>query len=130
PGGLGVGLTLARRLVEAHGGTIEAESGGAGRGSVFTVRLPRLISPRVEAALRVLPDVALIDIGLPGVDGYEVARRIRATPDGRHLYLVAVTGYGQPKDREQALAAGFDDYLVKPFDRDHLATLLVAPRRA
>jgi CheY-like chemotaxis protein len=56
----------------------------------------------VEAALRVLPDVALIDIGLPGIDGYEVARRIRATPDGRHLYLVAVTGYGQPKDREQA----------------------------
>ena len=179
PGGLGIGLTLARRLVEAHGGTIEAESGGAGRGSVFTVRLPRLTTlqgepvaavgegaaPRrillvedsqdardmlrmylaqlghqvyeaadgpsaVEAALRVLPDVALIDIGLPGVDGYEVARRIRATPDGRHLYLVAVTGYGQPKDRDQALAAGFDDYLVKPFDRDRLATLLAAARRA
>ena len=180
PGGLGIGLTLARRLVEAHGGTIEAESDGAGRGSVFTVRVPRLTTPQgapaaavgepgaaprrillvedsqdardmlrmylaqlghqvyeaadgpsaVEAALRVLPDVALIDIGLPGVDGYEVARRIRATPDGRHLYLVAVTGYGQPKDRDQALAAGFDDYLVKPFDRDRLATLLVAPRRA
>src|SRR4029453_18522220 len=75
----------------------------------------------VEAALRVLPDVALIDIRPPGVDGYEVARRIRATQDGRHLYLVAVTGYGQPKDRDQALAAGFDDYLVKPFDRDRLA---------
>ncbi len=179
PGGLGIGLTLARRLVESHGGTIEAESGGAGRGSVFTVRLPRLTTPQgepasavgegaaprrillvedsqdardmlrmylaqlghqvyeaadgpsaVEAALRVLPDVALIDIGLPGVDGYEVARRIRATPDGRHLFLVAVTGYGQPKDRDQALAAGFDDYLVKPFDRDRLATLLAASRRA
>jgi CheY-like chemotaxis protein len=178
PGGLGIGLTLARRLVESHGGTIEAESGGAGSGSVFTVRLPRLTRPQepvvavgegaaprrillvedsqdardmlrmylaqlghqvyeaadgpsaVEAALRVLPDVALIDIGLPGVDGYEVARRIRATPDGRHLYLVAVTGYGQPKDRDQALAAGFDDYLVKPFDRDRLATLLAASRRA
>jgi len=177
PGGLGIGLTLARRLVVAHGGTIEAESGGAGRGSVFTVRLPRLTPPRgepaagvceaaaprrvllvedsqdardmlrmylaqlghqvyeaadgpsaVEAALRVLPDLALIDIGLPGVDGYEVARRIRATQDGRHLYLVAVTGYGQPKDRDQALAAGFDDYLVKPFDRDRLATLLAARR--
>jgi PAS domain S-box-containing protein len=180
PGGLGIGLTLARRLVEAHDGTIDAESGGAGLGSVFTVRLPRLPTPQgepaaavgepgtaprrillvedsqdardmlrmylaqlghqvyeaadgpsaVEAALRVLPDVALIDIGLPGVDGYEVARRIRATPDGRHLYLVAVTGYGQPKDRDQALAAGFDDYLVKPFDRDRLATLLGAARRA
>jgi PAS domain S-box-containing protein len=179
PGGLGIGLTLARRLVEAHGGTIEAASGGAGHGSVFTVRLPRLTAPQgapvaavgegatprrillvedsqdardmlrmylaqlghqvfeaadgpsaVEAALRVLPDVALIDIGLPGVDGYEVARRIRATPDGRHLYLVAVTGYGQPKDRDQALAAGFDDYLVKPFDRGRLATLLAATRRA
>jgi CheY-like chemotaxis protein len=178
PGGLGIGLTLARRLVEAHGGTIEAESDGAGRGSAFTVRLPRLTTPQepeavvregpaprrillvedsqdardmlrmylaqlghqvyeaadgpsaVEAALRVLPDVALIDIGLPGVDGYEVARRIRGTPDGRHLYLVAVTGYGQPKDRDQALAAGFDDYLVKPFDRDRLATLLAATRRA
>ena len=178
PGGLGIGLTLARRLVESHGGTIEAESGGAGRGSAFTVRLPRLATPQepvatvgegaaprrillvedsqdardmlrmylaqlghqvyeaadgpsaVEAALRVLPDLALIDIGLPGVDGYEVARRIRATPDGRHLYLVAVTGYGQPKDRDQALAAGFDDYLVKPFDRDRLAKLLAATRRA
>jgi len=178
PGGLGIGLTLARRLVESHGGTIEAESDGAGRGSVFTVRLPRVPTPQnepaaigegavprrvllvedsqdardmlrmylaqlghqvyeaadgpsaVEAALRVLPDVALIDIGLPVVDGYEVARRIRATPDGRHLYLVAVTGYGQPKDRDQALAAGFDDYLVKPFDRDRLATLLAAARRA
>ncbi len=180
PGGLGIGLTLARRLVEAHGGTIEAQSDGPGLGSTFTVRLPHVAAPNageaaapgepgaasrrillvedgqdardmlrmylaqmghqvyeaadgpsgVEAALRVLPDMALIDIGLPGLDGYEVARRIRAAPGGEHLYLVAVSGYGQPKDREQALASGFDDYLVKPFDRDRMATLLTVARRA
>ena len=160
PGGLGIGLTLARRLVEAHGGTIEAASEGAGRGSTFTVRLPLVAPPAagteaadeskdaarrillvedgqdardmlrfylaqlghhvyeaadgpsaVEAALRLTPDMALIDIGLPGLNGYEVARRIRADPAGKQMYLVAVTGYGQPKDREQALASGFDDYL-------------------
>jgi PAS domain S-box-containing protein len=180
PGGLGIGLTLARRLVEAHAGAIEVQSDGPGLGSTFTVRLPRVAAPNadhasapaeseaaprrillvedgqdardmlrvylaqmghqvyeaadgpsgVEAALRVLPDVALIDIGLPGLDGYEVARRIRAAPGGQHLYLVAVSGYGQPKDREQALASGFDDYLVKPFDRDRMATLLTVARRA
>ena len=87
-----------------------------------------------QAALAALeafqPAVVLLDVGMPELDGYEVARRIRATQDGRYLYLVAVTGYGQPKDRDQALAAGFDDYLVKPFDRDRLATLLAAARRA
>jgi CheY-like chemotaxis protein len=84
----------------------------------------------VEAALRLMPDMALIDIGLPGLDGYEVARRIRAAPAGKQIYLVAVTGYGQPKDREQALASGFDDYLVKPFDRDRMTALLTGARRA
>jgi PAS domain S-box-containing protein len=179
PGGLGIGLTLARRLVEAHGGTIAAASEGAGRGSTFTVRLPLVAPPAegaepageskdparrillvedgqdardmlrlylaqlghqvyeaadgpsaVEAALRLTPDMALIDIGLPGLNGYEVARRIRAAPAGKQMYLVAVTGYGQPKDREQALASGFDDYLVKPFDRDRMAALLNGARRA
>jgi len=178
-GGLGIGLTLARSLVEAHGGTIEAASGGPGQGSEFTLRLPRVPAPAaeperdpeaapaspcrilivedsqdardmlriylaqsghqvfeaadglgaVEAARRARPDVALVDIGLPGLDGFEVAERIRATPEGRDMFLVALSGYGQPKDQHRAREAGFDAYLVKPFDRDRLSRLLTAARR-
>jgi signal transduction histidine kinase/ActR/RegA family two-component response regulator len=171
-GGLGIGLTLVRQLVQLHGGTVEASSAGPGRGSTFTVRLPILEAPHtsddaarpavtgaprrvlvvednedaremlrnlllllghevheasdgasgIEEARRLRPDAALIDIGLPGIDGYEVARRIRAdVPDAR---LVAVTGYGQPEDRERALAAGFDVHLVKPVDPEQLQRLL------
>ena len=178
-GGLGLGLTLVRRIAELHGGRAEAASEGAGRGSVFTVRLPAIARPPgaaavtrasgddagagrrilviednadarvmlrgmleierhevyeateglagLEAALRLRPDVAVIDIGLPGMDGYEVARRIRATVGGA-MRLVALTGYGQPEDRRQALAVGFDAHLVKPatpatlFDAIHGAT--------
>ncbi|HET8576119.1 MAG TPA: ATP-binding protein, partial [Methylomirabilota bacterium] len=173
-GGLGIGLTLAKWLVEAHGGTIEASSEGRGRGSQFTIRLPRVLAPAVkpvspaargpvpsrrilivedsedardmlrmyltesghqvyeavdgphgvEAALRVRPEVALIDIGLPGLDGYEVVRRLRATPEGRKMFLVALTGYGQPEDHRRARQAGFDAHLVKPFDRGRLVGLL------
>ncbi len=75
----------------------------------------------VEAALNYLPDVALIDIGLPGLDGNEVAQRIRAALDGDAMVLIAMTGYGQPEDRRRALQAGFDAYLVKPVDPDELA---------
>jgi signal transduction histidine kinase len=155
-GGLGVGLTLVRELVQLHGGTVAATSGGPGHGSTFVVRLPRIEAPTVvrdeapmlpavgkrhvlvvednadgremlrvslelaghdveetedgtaavAAAQSCPPDVAIIDIGLPGIDGYEVARRIRTSA---HLTkLVALTGYGQPDDRRKAMDAGFD----------------------
>jgi len=72
-------------------------------------------------------DVALVDIGLPTLDGYEVARRVRATPTGQALQLVALTGYGQPADRERAIEAGFDAFLVKPIDPSDLLRLLARP---
>ena len=170
-GGLGIGLTLVRTLVELHGGTVTAESPGPGLGSVFTVRLPRVelarpedAAPRrpairrrvlivednddvremlkilleheghevfeaadgtegVRAASRLRPDLALVDLGLPILDGYEVARFIRRQ-DHQPQRLVALTGYGQIADRERALKAGFDDHLVKPVDPDRLAELL------
>jgi signal transduction histidine kinase/DNA-binding response OmpR family regulator len=178
-GGLGIGLTLVRRLVERHGGTVTARSAGLGRGSVFTVRLPAMALPAqqpgpgtepaskeprrilliednddaremlrfglereghtvleasagqegLELATSAAPDVALIDIGLPGLDGYEVARRIRAAV-GRMLTLVALTGYGTADDRRRAEQAGFDVHLVKPIDLDRLIALIAAtPRR-
>ena len=175
-GGLGIGLTLVRRIVELHSGSVTAASDGVGRGSRFTVRLPvtaaapptpafrpsagtgtrRILVIEdnddaremltqlvrglgheaheasdgvsgVEAALRLLPDVTLVDIGLPGVDGYEVAQRIRKNPRGQPLRLVAVTGYGQREDRERALAAGYDEHVVKPVDPARLTAVLAAP---
>jgi signal transduction histidine kinase/integral membrane sensor domain MASE1/ActR/RegA family two-component response regulator len=175
-GGLGIGLTLVRQIVELHGGTVEASSEGVGRGSRFTVRLPvtdvavppatarpaprgrrqRILvvedhedaremlgelvralghevheaadgTSAVDRALRLLPDVTLVDIGLPGVDGYEVARRIRNDPRGKPLRLVAVTGYGRREDRERALASGYDEHIVKPVDPARLAILVGEP---
>ena len=172
-GGLGIGLTLVQRLVELHGGSVEASSAGPGHGSRFTIRLAAIPAPAfdppatptsttatprrvlviednedsrdmlrqllenaghevhdvgdgpqgVDAALRLEPDVALIDVGLPELDGYEVARRIRAGTQ-RDMLLVALTGYGLAEDRERALAAGFDLHLVKPVDFDKLFHVL------
>jgi CheY-like chemotaxis protein len=72
------------------------------------------------------PDMALIDIGLPALDGYEVARQIRAMPGGRDIFLVALTGYGQPRDRQQAHEAGFDAHLVKPVDIHRLSAIIAS----
>jgi PAS domain S-box-containing protein len=179
-GGLGIGLTVAKRLVELHDGEISAVSAGAGAGSTFIVTLPlasqsggdgertpqapqvpaagkalhvlvvddnvdfatglveflHLLGHRarcvhdggsgIEAARAERPDLVLLDIGLPGVDGYEVARRLRAAPDLAAIRIVALTGYGQDSDRERALAAGFDQHMVKPLTRRMLEHLLVA----
>ena len=84
----------------------------------------------VEMAFAIRPEVALIDIGLPGLDGNEVARRIRALLGGDEIALIAMTGYGQPEDRRRALQAGFDRYLVKPVDPAELSRLLGESRRA
>jgi PAS domain S-box-containing protein len=169
-GGLGIGLTLVRRLVNLHGGSIEARSEGLGHGSQFIVRLPILAEPppapaptpipaqeiprrilivddntdsarslailqtrrghitqtaftgpaAVSTAAEFLPEVVLLDIGLPGMDGYAVARQLRAMPALHGVFIIAMSGYGHGQDRAQAKAAGFDEYMVKPLN---LATL-------
>ena len=182
-GGLGIGLTLVHRLVELHGGTIDAFSAGRNQGAVFTVRIPA-IQPVVmrghvpahglDRRMKVLlvddnadsremlaflfeadghmvfeaadgdtaldifrqeqPDAAIIDIGLPGMDGYDLARALRAEPTGLEVRLIALTGYGFPEDRQKSRTAGFDRHLVKPTTpedlRRELASLAKAPRKA
>jgi PAS domain S-box-containing protein len=174
-GGIGVGLTVAKALVEMHSGRIEAESAGAGRGSLFTVRLPLAKSvaplstraqPRGETAVRrrvlvvddnvdaaeslaVLlkmaghdtataydgesalaaverahPEVILLDIGMPGLDGYAVARLIRERFSTISLRVYALTGYGREEDKARALESGFDGHLTKPVDSEQLFQLL------
>ena len=174
-GGLGIGLTLARTLVELHGGSIEARSDGAGRGSEFLVRLPLatteppppsategpgardararilVVDDNVDAAdslgrllaldgydVRIAnggmealreaesfrPEVILLDIGLPMMNGYDVARRLRKEPWGAEIRLVALTGWGQDEDRRRSKEAGFDEHVVKPIDPASLRVLL------
>jgi PAS domain S-box-containing protein len=174
---LGIGLSLARRLAQMHGGDVEAHSEGEGRGSEFVVRLPlgseqgppvaaavvrdAAVKPRkilvvddnhdsadslgmllealgaevqvahggveaLDAYQSFQPDVVLLDIGMPGMDGYEVARRIRASAGGGRILLVAVSGWGKEEDRRRARAAGFDHHLTKPADFGSLQALLAA----
>ena len=170
-GGLGIGLSLASRLVEMHGGSIEARSEGLGKGATFTVRLPvhtmplpvakeaaaltanseqptskrrilvaddsrdvvesfqlmlRLLGHEVQTALNgkdavekaeeFRPDVIVLDVGMPMMDGYETANRIRQLPWSRDVVLIAVTGWGNEKDKLRSAAAGFNVHLVKPVD--------------
>jgi signal transduction histidine kinase/DNA-binding response OmpR family regulator len=181
-GGLGIGLTLVRQLIELHGGSVQAYSEGLNRGSEFVVRLPLLAVPSAPAAAvnahdaptqtqgsaprRILivedypvvaeslkkmlllaghevkvsrdgpsaleqlaivrPEIILLDIGLPGMDGYEVAQAIRNQPGTESIVLIALTGYGQDEDRLRAIEAGFDEYLTKPVDPVALYSLIAS----
>jgi signal transduction histidine kinase/ActR/RegA family two-component response regulator len=173
--GLGVGLSLARKLVELHGGSIEAHSAGVGHGSQFMVRLPIVVEPELPAkptpaafissesyrilladdnvdfvnsigalltamghsvvithngrdalaaAKRFCPDYAFLDIGLPLMSGYDLARGIRELPSGAMSILIAVTGWGQEKDRQLAFEAGFDHHMVKPVRFEQIEEIL------
>lgn len=178
--GLGVGLALSRRLVELHGGTLEAASAGADKGSTFTVRLATTPAPSTvcaedsgskgaadahyrillvddnvdfvttmttlltslghdvrmahdgTAALKIAeefaPRFAFLDIGMPGLNGYDLARELRKLPATRHSVLVAVTGWGQEKDRELSRQAGFDQHLVKPVELTEVMAVLKKAR--
>jgi PAS domain S-box-containing protein len=179
-GGLGLGLSLTKKLMDLHGGAVAARSEGIGRGSEFTVRLPRLCEPALEfqsrddgstalntnEAMHLMivddnadaanllsllveelghtttvalnasialerahehpPQMLFLDIGLPDMDGYELARRLRTMPETEEAVLVAVTGYGQWEDKERARAAGFDHHLVKPINLTEITALIVS----
>jgi PAS domain S-box-containing protein len=180
-GGLGIGLTLVRRLVDLHDGSIEAHSNGLDAGSEFVVRLPLIQPPQepprgagprgttlsgcrilvvddnkdsadslkmllrlkgndiqtaydgleaVEVAESFRPELVLLDIGLPKLNGYDVARRIRQQPWGRDMVLVALTGWGQDKDRRRSQEAGFNFHIVKPVELDALEELLAKPMKS
>jgi signal transduction histidine kinase/CheY-like chemotaxis protein len=179
-GGLGIGLTVVKRLVEMHGGNVEAYSQGTGLGAEFVVHLPREEAPANEQigaaagtpaedpanSVRILvvddnhdaaetmamllrlegfmvatafdgagalaeaasfqPRIVLLDIGMPGMDGYTVGQQLRAREETRSSIIIALTGYGQPEDRARAQAAGFTDHLTKPIKPDLLSTILKA----
>lgn len=109
-GGLGPGLALVKSLTELHHGWVRCESAGVGHGSTFTICLPRLSMQK--------------DLDGGQIDGYELARQLRARPETANAVLIAITGYGQENDREQSRAAGFDHHLVKPVDTTVLASIL------
>ncbi len=175
-GGLGIGLTVVKKMVEMHGGNVTARSAGPGRGSEFTVRLPAASRPttpdvtlaggsaRESRKARILvvddnvdtaqgmvrllsligheatsaydghealavarafrPEFILLDIGLPGMDGYEVAARLRQDDDCKSAVIIAVSGYGQDEDRRRSIEVGFDHHFIKPLDHDALLSLI------
>jgi CheY-like chemotaxis protein len=180
-GGMGIGLTLVKQLIELHGGTVEARSAGPGQGSEFVIKLPALLttgSPKVGGAVqrsktihvlprrRILvvddvhesartlammlrgmgqevavehdgltaiewahahrPDAVFLDIAMPELDGYEVARRLRGSSETTTTVLVALTGYGQESDRRRAMEAGFNYHIVKPPNLDVLEKVVLA----
>jgi CheY-like chemotaxis protein len=181
-GGLGIGLTLVQRLVEMHGGTVEAHSPGLGKGSEFVLRLPLALEDKkqkpqsvtdrqnaatpvscrilvvddnqdsadsiaillrtmgnevrsahdgleaVDAAAEFQPDIVLLDLGLPKLNGFDAARRIREQPGGQERVLIALTGWGQEEDRCRTKDAGFDHHLTKPIDFEVLRELLAASK--
>jgi CheY-like chemotaxis protein len=186
-GGLGIGLTLVKHLVELHGGRVTAHSDGPGQGTEVTICLPARLAPaaaqsagaepaargaaaRQKAPGRVLvvddlaasaetlmmllemegfevkvaseglaalkiaeefrPDVVLLDIGLPGMNGFEVAHRLRTQPQSRDALLIALTGYGEAESRSRSAKAGFDFHMVKPADVNLLLTMLANPQQA
>jgi CheY-like chemotaxis protein len=116
-GGLGVGLALVRRVVELHGGSVQARSGGKGFGAEFIVRLPL-------SAQTFQPDLVLLDIGMPQKSGYDVAREIFSAASARKPVLVAVTGWGQDADKDRAAEAGFQYHFIKPISEGALRTIL------
>jgi two-component system, chemotaxis family, CheB/CheR fusion protein len=173
-GGLGIGLALARRLAQMHGGDIVARSDGPGRGSAFTITMPLCNAVDAQASMRRLdvpknvtcrvlviddnqdaantmamlvgelgcstsiahdaasglqaiekfrPDIVFLDIGMPGVNGYETCRRMRQLPSQQGIMIVAITGWGQPQDKQRALDAGFDEHLTKPVDLEALTRI-------
>jgi|HubBroStandDraft_1064217.scaffolds.fasta_scaffold04706_3 two-component system CheB/CheR fusion protein len=174
-GGLGIGLSIVKRLVEMHQGTVSAASEGIGRGCAFSIRLPRMAAPHraaadricttgakrrilvvddnsdvadslamllrldgheveiaysaaetFQAAQRMKPEAVFLDIGLPEMDGYEIARRLRADPAVKQAHLIALTGYGQEHDRERTRKAGFCAHLVKPADIETVNQILAS----
>ena len=175
-GGLGIGLTLARKIVQVHGGAVQAFSDGPNKGSEFVVRLPVIGEPAfhkaeigyaslspsacprrilvvddnadsietmsmllklsghevdvacdgesaLEVATKFRPEIILLDVGLPGMHGYQVAERLRSQPENKNVVIVALTGYGQERDRLRAIEAGFDYHFVKPVDFTKLESL-------